>query len=66
MFVNLEQMGDGGATLQPPYLELLRNNMVVDYARANALVYARDPEAVPVIHFGHAPYLQAAALQAAL
>ena len=65
VFVNLEQMGDGGATLQPQYLELLRNNMVVDYARANALVYARDPEAVPVIHFGHAPYLQAAALQAA-
>ena len=64
VFVNLEQMGDGGATLQPPYLELLRNNMVVDYARANALVYARDPEAVPVIHFGHAPYLQAVAQQA--
>ena len=59
VFVNLEQLGAGGANLPPDYLALLRSNVVVDYMHANTQAYAHDPSSVRVIHFGHAPYLQA-------
>ena len=63
VFVNLEQLGHGGAKLSPQYLELLRTNMVVDYELANTQFYAHDA-AMPVIHFGYAPYLKSQAQQA--
>lgn len=64
VFVNLEQLGAGGAKLPPQYLELLRTSTVVDYERANTQFYEREAVAVPVIHFGHAPYLQLQAQKA--
>ena len=57
VFVNLEQLGAGGAQVTPAYLELLRHSSVVDYDHANLSAYASDPEAVPIISFGFAAYL---------
>lgn len=57
IFVNLEQLGDGGATVPPAYLALLQTSGVVDYDAANVLAYAADPSDVPVIPLLHAPYL---------
>lgn len=58
LFLNLEQTGEGGAALPPEYLKLLRGSAVVDYDSANVAAYADDPQDVPIIPFGHAPYLQ--------
>lgn len=58
--VNLEQLGDGGARLAPAYLDLLRQTPVIDYDPANAAVCAAQPGDVPVVRFGHAPYLAGA------
>lgn len=60
LIVNLEQVGERGAPLPAAYLALLQQAMVIDYDAANRAVYAKDPEDVPLIGFGHAPYLQAA------
>jgi hypothetical protein len=57
IFVNLEQLGDGGARVRPEYIELLRRSAVVDYDAANVASYASDPADVPLIGFLHAPYL---------
>jgi hypothetical protein len=57
IFVNLEQLGDGGAQVSPDYLRLLRYSAVVDYDAANVDAYAQDPTAVPLVSFLHAPYL---------
>lgn len=57
VFVNFEQLGDGGATLPPQYLELLRRSAVVDYDPANVPAYASDPADVPIAPLLHAPYL---------
>ena len=57
VFVNLEQLGAGGAKVTPAYLDLLRHSSVVDYDRANLSAYASDPETVPIISFGFAAYL---------
>jgi SAM-dependent methyltransferase len=58
IFVNLEQLGDGGALVSPDYLRLLRHAAVVDYDARNAAVYASDPAEVALISFLHAPYLE--------
>lgn len=60
VFVNLEQLGRGGAAVDPAYLELLRRSAVVDYDAANLAAYAAQPEEVPVVPFGHAAYLEPA------
>lgn len=56
LFVNLEQIGVGGAQLSPDYLKLLQTSAVVDYDARNVAAYA-IAEDVPLISFGHAPYL---------
>jgi len=60
VMVNLEQLGRGGADLDPAYLELLRRSAVVDYDRGNVASYAQDPLDVPVVPFGYAAYLDPA------
>ena len=57
VFVNLEQLGDGGAAVSPDYLALLRGGAVVDYDASNVSAYADDPADVPIVPFLHAPYL---------
>ena len=57
IFVNLEQLGEGGADVRPEYLKLLRSSAVVDYDAANLAAYAADPADVPLLPFLHAPYL---------
>ena len=57
IFVNLEQLGQGGAQVNAGYLELLRRSAVVDYDADNLAAYAQDASEVPVLPFGHAPYL---------
>lgn len=58
IFVNLEQLGEGGAAVSPAYLKLLANAAVVDYDGANLAAYAVDPLDVPVVPLLHAPYLK--------
>jgi SAM-dependent methyltransferase len=57
IFFNLEQIGDGGATLDAAYLELLRTSAVVDYDVGNVEAYAREAADVPVVPLLHAPFL---------
>ncbi len=65
VFVNLEQLGDGGSTLPVEYLESLRRGPVIDYDAGNVAAYSRDPHGVPRISFGYAPYLRSMAHDAA-
>jgi len=60
VFVNLEQLGAGGAAVSPAYMDLLRSSAVVDYDADNVPAYASDPDAVPVVPMGFAPYLASA------
>lgn len=62
IFVNLEQLGQGGASVSPDYLALLRSAAVVDYDAANVGAYAQDPADVPIVSFGYAAYLDKPAL----
>lgn len=57
VFVNLEQLGAGGAALDPAYLALLRRGAVVDYHADNVEQYAADPADVPIVSMGYAPYV---------
>jgi hypothetical protein len=57
LFVNLEQLGIGGAAVSADYLELLRHSAVIDYDAANVGAYAQDPADVPIVSFGYASYL---------
>jgi SAM-dependent methyltransferase len=57
VFVNLEQLGDGGAQVSQDYLDLLRTSAVADYDADNVPAYAHDLDAVPVAPMGYAPYL---------
>ena len=58
VFVNLEQLGRGGAAVSPAYLKLLGNAAVVDYDAANVEVYTAHVDDVPLVSFAHAPYLE--------
>ncbi len=60
LFVNLEQLGQGGAAVDPAYLKLLKTSAVVDYDAGNVGIYAEDPTDVPLVPFLHAPYLEPA------
>jgi hypothetical protein len=62
IFVNLEQLGQGGASVSPDYLALLRRSAVVDYDAANVGAYAQDAADVPIVSFGYAAYLDKPAL----
>ncbi len=57
IFVNLEQLGHGGARVGEDYLQLLRQSAVVDYDASNVAMYAVDPTDVPLVPFQFAPYL---------
>lgn len=57
VFLNLEQLGSGGAAVGEAYLQLLKTSAVVDYDAANVQAYATDASDVPIIAFGHAAYL---------
>lgn len=57
VFVNLEQLGDGGARVSDDYLKLLANSAVVDYDPDNRAAYATRVDDVPVVPLLHAPYL---------
>jgi len=57
IFVNLEQLGDGGAKVSPDYMQLLETSAVTDYDAGNVAAYASAPGAVPVVPLLHAPYL---------
>jgi SAM-dependent methyltransferase len=62
VFVNLEQLGRGGAAVGADYLALLRRSAVVDYDAGNVAAYAADPAEVPIVPFGYASYLDQPAL----
>lgn len=64
LFVNLEQLGPGGAQVSADYLKLLKTSGVVDYDLANVGAYGADPADVPLIPFRHAPYLEKAETEA--
>ncbi len=57
IFVNMEQLGAGGATVSPDYLALLQGSAVIDYDVDNTAAYARDVADVPVVPMLYAPYL---------
>lgn len=57
IFLNLEQLGEGGARVSPDYLALLRETHAIDYDARNLPAYGRDPSKVPIVSFGWAPYL---------
>lgn len=57
IFVNLEQMGEGGAKVTAAYRDLLASSAVCDYDADNVPAYARDVGDVPVVPLLHAPYL---------
>jgi len=62
VFVNLEQLGEGGAAVSADYLALLRGSAVADYDLANVPVYAQDAADVPIVSFGYGAYLDQPAL----
>ena len=57
IFVNLEQLGRGGAAVSADYMTLLKSSAVVDYDADNLAAYAQDPQDVMIVPFLHAPYL---------
>ena len=48
VFVNLEQLGTGGAAVSPAYLKLLGNSAVVDYDAGNVGAYTAHVDDVPL------------------
>ena len=62
IFVNLEQMGAGGAELKPEYARLLAGSAVADYEPENVAAYATHADDVSVVPLLHAPYLAPAAV----
>lgn len=58
VFVNLEQLGMGGAPVSRDYLNLLQGSAVVDYDQDNVSSYARQDDDVMVVPFLYAPYLR--------
>jgi hypothetical protein len=58
IFVNLEQLGEGGASVAAGYPELLRTSAVIDYDSHNVPAYAADAGDVPIAPIWFAPYLE--------
>ena len=61
IFVNLEQLGEGGAAVATAYRELLASSAVVDYDAANLAAYPAGAAEATVVPLLHAPYLRPAA-----
>ena len=57
LFLNLEQLGPGGASVSADYIQLLASSAVIDYHRDNVSAYQSQADDVPLVSFGHAPYL---------
>lgn len=57
VFMNLEQLGAGGARVSNEYVKLLQTSAVVDYDQGNLAAYGCKVGDVPIISFGYAPYL---------
>lgn len=57
IFVNLEQLGQGGAAVSRDYQQLLAGSAVVDYDADNIAAYTSQVDDVPVVPFLYAPYL---------
>ncbi|MEO8525386.1 MAG: methyltransferase domain-containing protein [Caldimonas sp.] len=57
VFVNLEQLGEGGAKVPEAYLRLLESSAVVDYDAENRAAYTKHADDVLVVPLLHAPYL---------
>lgn len=57
VFVNLEQLGVGGATVSKDYLHLLGSSAVMDYDARNIAAYGCKDGDVPIVSFQYAPYL---------
>ena len=60
VFVNLEQLGQGGAPVPKAYMTLLANSAVVDYDPDNCAAYASVGYEMPVAPLLFAPYLKPA------
>lgn len=58
IFVNLEQLGEGGAKVSEEYMQLLSRSAVVDYDADNVPAYTTYIEDVPIVPFLNAPYLK--------
>jgi len=58
VFVQLEQIGEGGANLRPDYLRLLKQAAVIDYDVDNVTAYSDAPQDVPIVSFQYGPYLR--------
>lgn len=57
IFFNLEQLGEGGASVSDDYMNLLRASPVIDYDERNLAAYGLKPGDIPVVSFQYAPYL---------
>jgi len=57
VFFNLEQLGEGGASVSNDYMNLLRSSPVIDYDERNLAAYGIQPGDIPVVSFQYAPYL---------
>jgi hypothetical protein len=57
VFFNLEQLGEGGASVSDDYMTLLRSSAVIDYDERNLAAYGLQPGDIPVVSFQYAPYL---------
>ena len=64
IFVNLEQLGRGGAALPAEYLKLLAGSAVVEYDADNVPAYTTHAGDVPVFPLLCAPYLRPAQVPA--
>ena len=60
VFINLEQLGAGGAQVSDDYMALLRGSAVADYDAANVASYAEQADDVCVLPMLHSPYLASA------
>lgn len=58
IFVNLEQLGEGGAQVSQNYLRLLAGSAAVDYDARNVPSYSTQVADVPVVPLWFAPYLR--------
>jgi len=58
VIVNLEQIGKGGASLSPDYLQLLQRHPVLDYDSGNLAAYRVPGLPAGLFEFSHAPYLE--------
>lgn len=57
VFFNLEQLGEGGASVSNDYMDLLRSSPAIDYDERNLAAYGLEPGEIPVVSFQYAPYL---------